>query len=229
MFELIHSIRERDPAKPGFWEVFFSYPGYHAITWHRLAHKVWALKLKGLARFISHLGRMFTGIEIHPAATIGQRVFIDHGMGVVIGETAVIRDDVTLYHGVTLGGKGIGKAGEKRHPTLERNVMIGAGAQILGNITVGENARVGANSVVTHDVPSGCTAIGNPSRFINCDSPDGAYGLPKDDFIDPVSEVIDGIINDINKIKKEINLKTDKEKEKQPDKNYIDMWKGSGI
>ena len=159
------AILERDPAARSVWDVVFSYPGFHALVLHRIAHALWVRGWFWLARWISHWGRFFTGIEIHPGAKIGERVFIDHGMGVVIGETAVIGDDVTLYHGVTLGGTSWNKG--KRHPTLEDGVVIGAGAQILGPITIGARAKVGSNAVVVKPVPPGCTAVGNPARVID--------------------------------------------------------------
>lgn len=163
--EDIQSVFDRDPAARSAWEVLTCYPGVHAMIAHRLAHWLWGLRLRWLARFVSHLGRFFTGIEIHPGATIGRRFFIDHGMGVVIGETAVIGDDVTLYHGVTLGGTSWNKG--KRHPTLGDGVVVGAGAKVLGPITVGAGAKVGSNAVVVKEVPPGATAVGNPARIID--------------------------------------------------------------
>jgi serine O-acetyltransferase len=162
--EDIACVFERDPAARSTWEVLTCYPGFHALTLHRFSHWLWHARLRWLARFTSHLGRWLTGIEIHPGATIGRRVFIDHGMGVVIGETAVIGDDCTLYHGVTLGGTSWSKG--KRHPTLLRGVVIGAGAKVLGPITLGEGAKVGSNAVVVRDVPPGATAVGIPARIV---------------------------------------------------------------
>jgi serine O-acetyltransferase len=162
--EDIRCVFERDPAARSTWEVLTCYPGFHALTLHRLSHRLWGMRLRWLARFVSHLARMLTGIEIHPGATIGRRVFIDHGMGVVIGETAVIGDECTLYHGVTLGGTSWNKG--KRHPTLLRGVVIGAGAKVLGPITVAEGAKIGSNAVVVRDVPAGATAVGIPARII---------------------------------------------------------------
>jgi serine O-acetyltransferase len=163
--EDISCILERDPAARSRLEIITCYPGLHAIVIHRLAHRLWGANWQWLGRFVSHLGRTLTGIEIHPGAVLGRRVFIDHGCGVVIGETAVIGDDCTIYQGVTLGGTRLYK-GEKRHPTLERGVVVGAGAKILGGFTVGENARVGSNAVVVKPVPAGATAVGNPARLI---------------------------------------------------------------
>ncbi|MDP1525739.1 MAG: serine O-acetyltransferase [Rhodocyclaceae bacterium] len=162
--EDIACVFERDPAARSSWEVLTCYPGLHALTLHRLSHWLWGQRLRWLARLLSHLTRMLTGIEIHPGATIGRRVFIDHGMGVVIGETAVISDECTLYHGVTLGGTSWNRG--KRHPTLERGVVIGAGAKVLGPITVAEGAKVGSNAVVVRDVPAGTTAVGIPARIV---------------------------------------------------------------
>src|SRR5450830_1783449 len=158
-------VFERDPAARTEWEILTTYPGVHALIIHRLSHWIWKHRFYWLARLISHIARFLTGIEIHPGATIGRRVFIDHGMGVVIGETAEIGDDCTLYHGVTLGGTSLSK-GAKRHPTLGRGVIIGAGAQVLGGFTVGDGAKVGSNAVVVKEVPAGATAIGNPARVV---------------------------------------------------------------
>jgi serine O-acetyltransferase len=169
MRDYIASIRQRDPAARSRWEILSLYPGVHALAFHRVAHRLWRWRLRWLARLVSQLARWFTGIEIHPAAKIGRRLFIDHGMGVVIGETAEIGDDCTLYHGVTLGGTTWLK--EKRHPTLGNSVVIGAGAKILGPITIGDNARVGSNSVVVKDIPAGATVVGIPGRIV----------VPKDD------------------------------------------------
>src|SRR5581483_12345473 len=153
--EEIDTVLSKDPAARSRLEVVLCYPGFHSILFYRVAHWLWSRKFLLLGRFVSHVGRLLTGIEIHPAAKIGRRFFIDHGMGVVIGETAEIGDDVTLYQGVTLGGVSWNKG--KRHPTLGNNVVVGAGAKILGPFTVGDNARVGSNSVVVHEVPPGAT------------------------------------------------------------------------
>ena len=162
--EDISIVFERDPAARTHWEILTTYPGVHALLMHRLSHWLWKQHLYWLARFNSHLARWLTGIEIHPGATIGRRVFIDHGMGVVVGETAVIGDDCTLYHGVTLGGTSWNKG--KRHPTLESGVVIGAGAKVLGPITVGAGAKIGSNAVVVKDVPANATAVGIPARIL---------------------------------------------------------------
>jgi serine O-acetyltransferase len=162
--EEIATIFERDPAARSTWEVLTCYPGLHAIYLHKLSSRLWAMGLHWLGRLVSHLGRWLTGIEIHPGAIIGKRVFIDHGMGVVIGETAEIGDDTTLYHGVTLGGTTWNKG--KRHPTLGKGVVVGAGAKILGPIRVGDGAKVGSNAVVVKDVPDEATVVGVPGRIV---------------------------------------------------------------
>ncbi|WP_312934859.1 serine O-acetyltransferase [Pseudomonas sp.] len=162
--EDIQSVFHRDPAARNMFEVLTCYPGMHAIWLHRLARGLWVREFKWLARLVSNFGRWLTGIEIHPGATIGRRFFIDHGMGIVIGETAEIGDDVTLYQGVTLGGTSWNKG--KRHPTLENGVVVGAGAKVLGPFTVGAGAKIGSNAVVTKAVPAGATAVGIPGRII---------------------------------------------------------------
>ena len=162
--EDIQTIKDKDPAASSVWEVIFLYSGLHALIAHRVAHKLRYWKIPFLPRLISHLTRIFTGIEIHPGATIGRRFFIDHGMGVVIGETTIIGDDVLIYQGVTLGGTG--KDTGKRHPTIGNFVTIGAGAKVLGNITIGENSRIGAGSVVVDNVPEHSTVVGIPGRIV---------------------------------------------------------------
>jgi serine O-acetyltransferase len=200
MAEDIAAIRDRDPAARSSLEVILCYPGFHARVFHRLASAVWRAGWVLLARVISHLGRFLTGIEIHPGAIIGRRFFIDHGAGAVIGETAEIGDDVTLYHGVTLGGTSLEPG--KRHPTIENNVVIGSGAQILGPITVHENARIGANAVVLKDVSAGVTMVGIPARpvlprSVGEASAFHAYGTPSADLPDPVAKVVDGMLSEI--------------------------------
>ncbi len=166
--EEIATIFERDPAARSTWEVLTCYPGLHAIYLHKLSSWFWTTGLRWLGRLVSHFGRWLTGIEIHPGATIGKRVFIDHGMGVVIGETAEVGDDTTLYHGVTLGGTTWNKG--KRHPTLGKGVVVGAGAKILGPIRVGDGAKVGSNAVVVKDVPDEATVVGVPGRIVEATS-----------------------------------------------------------
>jgi len=200
--EDISSIFDRDPAARNAWEVITCYPGVHALVIHRLAHWLWTARLRWLARMLSQIGRFLTGIEIHPGATIGRRFFIDHGMGVVIGETAEIGDDCTLYHGVTLGGTTWNKG--KRHPTLERGVVIGAGAKVLGPIVIGEGAKIGSNAVVVKDVPAGATAMGIPARILQSDRDKSreekaaklgfsAYAVTRED--DPISKAIEGLLD----------------------------------
>jgi serine O-acetyltransferase len=201
--EDIACIRERDPAARSNWEVLTCYPGLHALVMHRWAHACWQRGLRWLGRFISHLARWLTGIEIHPGATIGRRVFIDHGMGLVIGETAEVGDDCTLYHGVTLGGTSLAR-GAKRHPTLGRGVIVSAGAKVLGGFTVGDGARVGSNAVLLQAVPPGATAVGIPARIV-VKSVDAqreeqaakmgfsAYGVTQGD--DPVALAMKGLID----------------------------------
>ena len=163
--EDIAVVFDRDPAARSKWEVLTCYPGLHALVWHRaVVHRLWDGGFRWLARWLAHWGRWLTGIEIHPGARIGRRVFIDHGMGIVVGETAVIGDDCTLYHGVTLGGTSWNKG--KRHPTLGASVVIGAGAKILGPIEIGAGAKIGSNAVVVRDVPPGATAVGIPARVV---------------------------------------------------------------
>ena len=195
--EAISAYRERDPAARSRLEVLLCYPGLHAVLWHRLSHGLWRRGLCLPARVSAHLGRFLTGIEIHPAARIGRRLIIDHGMGVVIGETAEVGDDVYLYHGVTLGGTSSERG--KRHPTLGNNVIVGAGAKILGGILIGDGARVGANAVVVQPVGAGVTVVGIPARPVERDpvkraapqpaSPTPifvAYGTPCEETLDPL-------------------------------------------
>jgi serine O-acetyltransferase len=212
--EDIACILERDPAARSKWEVLTCYPGLHALLLHRRAHWCWTHGLHWLGRFISHLSRFFTGIEIHPGATIGRRVFIDHGMGVVIGETAVIGDDCTIYQGVTLGGTSLHK-GARRHPTLEAGVIVGANAQVLGAFTVGAGARVGSNAVVVREVPAGATAVGNPARILHKEADAlreeaaarmgfSAYGVTQSD--DPVSQALRGLVDNASSQEHQIAL-----------------------
>ncbi len=206
----IDVVFERDPAVRSRIEVVLCYPGFHALQLYRLSHALWQRRWCLLGRFVSHVGRMLTGIEIHPGARIGERFFIDHGMGVVIGETAEIGDDVTLYHGVTLGGiapavDAGSQANRKRHPTIEDAVIIGSGAQILGPITVAADARIGANAVVVKDVPPGVTVVGIPGRVVGGRDKSrpqrfAAYGTPSPDIPDPVSRSIDGLLDHVGRL-----------------------------
>ena len=164
MFDLIQSIQRRDPARPTLLEVVLAYPGFHILVlFHPLANFLWKMELRALSRFWANIGRILTGIEIHPQAQIGKNLFIDHGMGVVIGQTAVIGDDCTIFHGVTLGGKG---DGEKRHATIGDRVMLGASAQLIGPVVIGNDVKIGAGAVVVKDIPAGATAVGNPAKPI---------------------------------------------------------------
>lgn len=202
--EDLASVRERDPAARSTFEVLTCYPGVHALMFHRLAHGAWRRQWFWLGRFISHVSRFFTGIEIHPGAVIGRRVFIDHGMGVVIGETAEIGDDCTIYQAVTLGGTSLYR-GTKRHPTLGKGVVVGAGAKVLGGFTVGDGAKIGSNAVVVKPVPAGATAVGNPARIIDAERDAereqkaeqmgfSAYGVTRD-MDDPVSKALHGLLD----------------------------------
>ncbi len=182
MLDLIKSIQSRDPANPTTFEVILGYPGFHVLGFHAVANFLWRYNLKALARLVSYLGRFISGIEIHPEAKIGRNLFIDHGMGTVIGQTAVIGDNVTLYQNVTLGGRGANAGGSKRHPTLKDNVMVGAGAVVLGDITIGEGARIGANAIVIKDMPAGATAISEASQIRHYETKDCSYGLPFGDL-----------------------------------------------
>lgn len=198
--EDIDSIRARDPAARSLAEVILCYPGLHALAVYRIAHALWNRNLHLPARFLSHLAKIFSGVEIHPGAQIGRHLFIDHGTGVVIGETAVIGDDVTLYQGCTLGGTSLHSG--KRHPTLEDGVIVGSGAQILGPITVGAGARIGANAVVLSDVPRGVTMVGIPARMVmrrdrDEDKEFCAYGVPTEDLPDPVARAMDNLRSQI--------------------------------
>jgi serine O-acetyltransferase len=207
MREDIRSVYDRDPAARNAFEVLTTYPGLHAVWLHRLSHALWQSRLRWLARWLSSLARWLTGIEIHPGAKIGRRFFIDHGMGVVIGETAEIGDDCTIYHGVTLGGTSWSEG--KRHPTLENNVVIGAGAKVLGPITLGEACRIGSNAVVLKNVSSGDTVVGIPGRSIQQRSENAklrsdvaqklgfdAYGVAQD-MPDPVAHAINCMLDHI--------------------------------
>ncbi|MCH9718345.1 MAG: serine O-acetyltransferase [Actinomycetia bacterium] len=167
--ENVRTVQERDPAARNKFEIVLAYPGLHALWGHRLANWLWRHRLRTMARLWAHFVRFLTGVEIHPGATLGRRVFIDHGMGVVIGETAIVEDDCSIYQGATLGGTSLNKG--KRHPTLCANVVVGAGAKVLGPVTVSENARIGANAVVLHDIPAGTVVVGVPGQVVTRTSP----------------------------------------------------------
>ncbi len=208
--EDVQCVFERDPAARNIFEIVTLYPGFQAVLFHRMAHRLWNLRLKWLARFLSTLARWLTGIEIHPGAVIGRRFFIDHGMGVVIGETAVIGDDCTLYHGVTLGGTSWDKG--KRHPTLGNDVVVGAGAKVLGPITIQDGGRIGSNAVVVRDVPADTTVVGVPGKIVDTQQRDekdkqraetarkigfDAYGT-HGDMPDPVAKAINCMLDHIH-------------------------------
>jgi serine O-acetyltransferase len=228
--EDIQCVFERDPAARSTAEVLFAYPGLHALWFYRIGHWLWTRQWHWAARLTSHVGRFLTGIEIHPGATIGRRFFIDHGMGVVIGETSEIADDCTLYHGVTLGGTSWNKG--KRHPTLETGVVVGAGAKILGPITIGAGARIGSNAVVVKDVPAGASVVGVPGHVVSERKERErqreemakrigfeAYGQTKD-MPDPVANAIDSLLDHIHALEKRIEtmqtqMREDEEKVSQ--------------
>ena len=215
----ISVILEHDPAARSKLEVVFCYPGFHAIVFYCVSSYSWNHGLRWLGRFISHLGRLLTGIEIHPAATIGKRLFIDHGMGVVVGATAQIGDDVTLYQGVTLGGTSL-ERGTKRHPTLENGVIVGAGAKVLGPITIGANARIGSNAVVVKDVLPGTTVVGIPAKAIgNGRQSKGhdfmAYGTPEN-VSDPATKKLEIITTEIKELRARVEY-LEANRNKEPD------------
>ena len=200
--EDVKNIFHKDPAARSWPEVLFCYPGLHAVIMHRFAHWVWKRDLYFIARFISHVSRFMTGIEIHPGATLGRRVFIDHGMGVVIGETAEVGDDVLIYKGVLLGGTALEK--KKRHPTVGNNVVLGSNAIVLGAITIGDNARIGAASVVTHDVPSNATAVGVPARISLGYSAEDVDRLEHSKLPDPIADAMKFVLEEQQKLENKI-------------------------
>jgi serine O-acetyltransferase len=197
----IQAVFEHDPAAKNVWEVIFAYPGFHARQLHRLAHTLWRWHVPFFPRLISHINRFLTGIEIHPGAKIGEGFFIDHGMGVVIGETAEIGDNVALYQGVTLGGTSLMKT--KRHPTLGNNVVVGAGAKLIGAITIGDNVKVGAGSVVVTSVPANATVVGVPGRVVEIRNPDTdtVEKLP-----DPVWEKLENLERRVDELEKKLGV-----------------------
>lgn len=201
--EDVSTVFKKDPAAKSVLEVLFCYPGLHAIWFYRLAHYLWKHKLYFLARLLSHTTRFFTGIEIHPGATIGRRLFIDHGMGVVIGETTEIGDDVLIYKGVVLGGTSLEK--KKRHPTIGNNVIIGTNAIVLGAITIGDNVIVAASSVVTHNIPSNALAIGIPARIKLGDNQEEITHLDHSKLPDPVSDAMKFVLREQKKLEEKFN------------------------
>jgi serine O-acetyltransferase len=212
--EDVQVVFDRDPAARNIWEILLTYPGFHALFFYRMAHAAWLSGLKGIARFVSNIGRFFTGIEIHPGARIGRRFFIDHGMGVVIGETAEIGNDVTIYQGVTLGGTSLRK--EKRHPTVEDWVVIGAGATVLGPVTIGHNSRIGSGSVVVITVPAHSTVVGIPGRVVEGEAARReahAHIIDLDHarLPDPIAKAIGGLAEYIQKLEKRIDELSDRQ------------------
>jgi len=199
--EDVANVMEHDPAAKSRLEVFVCYSGLHAVWWYRINHRLWNHRFFLFGRFFSQLARLLTGIEIHPGARIGRRLFIDHGMGVVIGETAIVGDDVTLYQGVTLGGTG--KEHGKRHPTIEDGVVVGGGAKILGNITVGKNCRIGAGSVVLRNVPDNSTVVGVPGHIIFREGKRVVITDPKQ-INDPLSEALASVAAEVNRLRERV-------------------------
>ena len=223
-------IRDRDPAAKGVLEILLCYPGLHALCLHRLSHRLWSFGMPLLPRVLSQLGRLITGVEIHPGARIGQGVFIDHGMGVVIGETAVVGNRCLLYQGVTLGGTGK-QCGQRRHPSLGENVVVGAGAKVLGGITVGANTRIGAGSVLLRDVEADCTVVGVPGRVIH-QSGVRINPLAHSQLPDAEAQVIRNLMERIDLLESAVeqkSLKTDSISQNLRDKEIIEFLEGSGI
>jgi len=206
--EDIQVVFDRDPAARNIWEILFTYPGFHALFFYRVAHLLWIKGLKGLGRFVSHVGRFLTGIEIHPGAKIGRRFFIDHGMGVVIGETSEIADDVTIYQGVTLGGTSTQRI--KRHPTIEDSVTIFSGAAVLGPVTVGRHSRVGAGSVLVTSVPPHSTVVGIPGKVVKAETKHTPAGkaiidLNSADLPDPVQRALTSALEQVERLEKRVS------------------------
>lgn len=224
----LNAYLDRDPAARSMWEVFFLYQGFHALFYYRISHAVWNRGFRFLGRLISQVARWLTGIEIHPGAIIGERFVIDHGAGIVIGETSIIGDDVTLYHDVTLGGvapsvDSAAQVGMKRHPTLMDGVIVGSGAQVLGPITVGANARIGANAVVTHDIPACVTAVGIPARVVmpkdrKKSAEFCAYATTPEGDTDPVLQTIDALRSQVATLMNRVEELEAREPQEQPQK-----------
>ena len=228
--EDIAAVFERDPAARSYLEVLLCYPGLHALWFHRINHWLWTHNLRLLARWLSQWARLFTGIEIHPGAQIGHRLFIDHGMGVVIGETSIVGDDVTLYQGVTLGGTGKEKG--KRHPTLGNGVVVGTGAKVLGNIIVGDNCRVGAGSVVLRSIPENSTIVGVPGHIVLRNGKRVIISDPKE-ISDPMSDVFIRLAGEVHQIREQLQQHTKATLAPEPNLTIDEEWDtytdGAGI
>lgn len=218
-----NAVFERDPAARSALEVVFAYPGFHAISFHRIAHWFWNNNMKLLGRVLSHISRFLTGVEIHPGAKIGRGFFIDHGMGVVIGETSEIGDNVTIYHGVTLGGTSFTRG--KRHPTIESNVTIGAGAKVLGPLTVGSSSKIGANSVVIVDVPPNSTVVGIPGKIVLREEFPVYPGLEHNKLPDPEQQAIQSLTEQIKELEKRINSLENKAEETKAESEILKVVK----
>ena len=204
----LRAITERDPASRGALETALTYPGLHALWAHRVAHQLWHRRLRFLARWLASVARVFTGVDIHPAASLGERVFIDHAMGVVIGETAIVGDDVTIYQGVTLGGTSL--THEKRHPTIGDRVIIGAGAKVLGPITIGDDSRVGANAVVVNSVPPNSVVVGIPGRVIarSSESTNPTFRIVASELVpDPVGLSLESLFERLHDVEEEMGMR----------------------
>jgi len=228
--EDIAAVFERDPAARSYMEVLLCYPGLHALWFHRINHWLWIHDLRLMARWLSQWARLFTGIEIHPGAQIGHRLFIDHGMGVVIGETSIVGDDVTLYQGVTLGGTGKEKG--KRHPTIGDGVVVGTGAKVLGNIVVGDNCRVGAGSVVLRSIPENSTIVGVPGHIVLRNGKRVIISDPKE-ISDPLSDVFARLAGEVHQIREQLQQHTKATLAPEPNLTIDEEWDtysdGAGI
>jgi serine O-acetyltransferase len=228
--EDIAAVFERDPAARSYLEVLLCYPGLHALWFHRINHWLWTHNLRLLARWLSQWARFFTAIEIHPGAQIGHRLFIDHGMGVVIGETSIVGDDVTLYQGVTLGGTGKEKG--KRHPTIGNGVVVGSGAKVLGNILVGDNCRVGAGSVVLRSIPENSTIVGVPGHIVLRNGKRVIISDPKE-ISDPMSDVFIRLAGEVHQIREQLQQHTKATLAPEPNLTIDEEWDmytdGAGI
>jgi serine O-acetyltransferase len=228
--EDIAAVFERDPAARSYMEVLLCYPGLHALWFHRINHWLWIHNLRLMARWLSQWARLFTGIEIHPGAQIGHRLFIDHGMGVVIGETSIVGDDVTLYQGVTLGGTGKEKG--KRHPTIGDSVVVGTGAKVLGNIVVGDNCRVGAGSVVLRSIPENSTIVGVPGHIVLRNGKRVIISDPKE-ISDPLSDVFARLAGEVHQIREQLQQHTKATLAPEPNLTIDEEWDtysdGAGI